>query len=79
MITYMTDIMTQLRELDKHLTHQQGTPGYPAIREAVDEIDRLRRAGDELHRALEMLADPGDDWKTIDIEYLLDRWARVRK
>lgn len=47
------DIVLQLRALDKHLTEQWGTPGYPIIERAADEIERLRSLVRELRPFVE--------------------------
>lgn len=53
------DIVLQLRALDKHLTEQWGTPGYPIIEGAADEIERLRKLVRELRPYLEVDMNSG--------------------
>lgn len=47
------DIVLQLEALNKHLTEQWGTPGYPIIERAADEIKRLRALVQDLRPFME--------------------------
>lgn len=46
--------VTALRELNEHLKYSEGTPGYPIIDWAADEIDRLRSLVRELRPYMEV-------------------------
>lgn len=72
------DIVSQLRHLDKHFTEQWGTPGYPVVGAAADEIERLRQVGDKLAMHLDAffgMLEPASN----EITDVLKEWKEARR